>query len=197
MNNEDKPAFADLMTDALAFYGQPPTTFALSVWWQACQGFSMEQVGKALTAHAMDPDRGHFPPKPADLVRVLQGTHQDRSLVAWGLVFEAMQRVGSYSSVDFGDVAVHCAIEDMGGWPTLCKTTMDQLGFVQKRFCDTHRAYSNRGEAVREVPYLVGYHEITNRSLGRKVDAPVLCGPARRLAPAQLEAAGIEPRRAA
>ena len=196
MQPEDRGPFAQVLQAALAFYGQEATEFALDVWWQACQGFSIEQVRKALTRHAMDPDRGHFPPKPADIVRVLQGTHQDRSLVAWGLVFDAMQRVGSYSSVDFGDAAVHCAVEDLGGWTSLCKTTMEQLGFVQKRFCDAHRAYSNRGEAVRPVPYLVGYHEITNRSLGRKVDKPVLCGPA--AAVPQIErAAGVEPRRAA
>lgn len=196
MRDDDRGDFAALMTDAMAFYRQHVSDFALDVWWQACQPFSMEQVSTAMTAHAMDPDRGQFAPKPADIVRVLQGTHQDRSLVAWGRVFDAMQRVGAYQSVDFGDMAVHCAIEDLGGWTNLCRTTMEQLGFVQKRFCDAHRAYSSRGEALRKVAYLVGYHEITNRSLGRPVNKPVLCGQAPAV-PALEVAAGVEPRRAA
>ena len=34
-------------------------------------------VGKALTAHATDPDHGQFAPKPADIVRKIQGTQAD------------------------------------------------------------------------------------------------------------------------
>ena len=67
----DKPAFVELLTQALGFYGQAVSPFAVSVWWQACQGVELDQVRRALTAHAMDPDRGHFAPKPADVVRQL------------------------------------------------------------------------------------------------------------------------------
>lgn len=178
MQAADRDAFVSLMTAALAFYRQEATTFTLGVWWEACRDFSLEQVRKALTAHARSPDRGQFPPMPADLVRVLQGTQQDRSLIAWGKVFDAMQRVGAYESVDFGDPAVHCAIEDAGGWPQLCRTPMDQLQFLQKRFCDAHRAYSNRGEAVRPVAYLPGVHESQNRASGKAPAPPVLLGQA-------------------
>lgn len=178
MQAADRDAFVSLMTAALAFYRQEATTFTLSVWWEACRDFSLEQVRKALTAHAKNPDRGQFPPMPADLVRVLQGTQQDRSLIAWGRVFDAMQRVGAYESVDFGDPAVHCAIEDCGGWPQLCQAQMAELQFVQKRFCDAHRAYSNRGEAVRQVAYLPGVHEAQNRAAGKPAAPPVLLGQA-------------------
>lgn len=176
MTDTDRDDFADLLQSALGFYGQDVTPFALGVWWQSCQGVSLEQVRKALTRHAMDPDRGHFAPKPADIVRVLQGTHQDRSLVAWGKVMDAMRSEGAYVSVDFGDPATHCAIEDIGGWPQLCRTELDSLGYVQKRFCDAHRAYSSRGEAVRDVPYLVGVHESINRAAGKSVAQPVRIG---------------------
>lgn len=177
MRADDADAFAELLQGALAFYGKEVTEFALGVWWQACARFSLEQVRKALTAHAMDPDRGRFAPMPADIVRVLQGTHQDRSLVAWGRVLDAMQRVGAYTSVDFGDPAIHCAIEDAGGWTQLCRTDMGQLGYVQKRFCDAHRAYTNRGEAVRDVAYLPGVHELQNRAAGRPVGQPMRLAP--------------------
>lgn len=176
MQQADIERFQALLSDAMAFYGKDVSTFALDVWWQACSGFSMEQVRKALSAHAMDPERGAFPPKPADIVRVLQGTHQDRSLVAWGRVMDAMRSQGAYVSVDFGDPATHCAIEDMGGWPQLCRSELNSLGYMQKRFCDAHRAYSNRGEAVRDVPYLVGVHESINRAAGKNVAQPVRIG---------------------
>ena len=43
MKPTDKPAFAQLLTDALAFYRQDVSTFALGVWWQACDGFDLDR----------------------------------------------------------------------------------------------------------------------------------------------------------
>lgn len=165
MQRSDQADFAALLTDALGFYRQELSTFALSVWWEACQGFSMEQVRKALTAHAMDPDRGQFPPKPADLVRLLQGTHTDRSLLAWGRVFRAMSEVGMYATPEGFDGATASAIADMGGWPKLCQSGMDELPFVQRRFCELHRAYSNRPDA-QHAQRLIGLHEQHNHAAG-------------------------------
>ena len=190
MTDDDIDRFGRLISDALGFYGQTVTTFGLGVWWQACQRFELELVAKALTAHAMDPDRGQWAPKPADLVRQLHGTSTDRSLIAWGKVMDAMQRVGAYASVDFGDRATHCAIEDMGGWAKLCRSSLDELQFVQKRFCDAHRAYGLRGEALRDVAYLIGAHEAENRVAGRRAQEPVRLGAAPAVARiAQQEAA--------
>ena len=59
-----------------------------------------------------------------------------------------MQRVGAYRSVAFDDGAIHAAIEDMGGWPAVCRGKADELPFLQKRFTDLHRAYSSRPEFV-------------------------------------------------
>lgn len=146
MQANDKPAFVALITDALAFYRQDVSPFALTVWWQACERFDLHQVSKALTSHAMDPDRGQFPPKPADLVRALQGTATDRSLLAWGKCLEAMERIGAYSDVVFDDPAIHAVVEDLGGWPKVCRTELKDLSFLQHRFCESHRAYTGKGK---------------------------------------------------
>jgi Domain of unknown function (DUF6475) len=142
MKLSDRKEFSALITDVLAFYRQDASSFALSVWWQACAEFDLEQVRKALTAHAMDPEHGTFAPKPADLVRVLQGTRTDRANIAWGKVYEAMQRVGAYTDVIFDDAAIHAVIEDLGGWPKLCRCNMDELGFIQSRFMKSYQAYA-------------------------------------------------------
>ncbi len=179
MQTEDKAAFAALISDVLAFYRQNASEFALGVWWQACQGFDMDQVRKALTAHSMDPERGKFCPMPSDMVRVLRGTQTDRSLIAWGKALDAIRRVGAYASVVFDDGAIHAAIEDMGGWSKFCRSTTDELPFLQKRFCDLHRTYSSRPD----LPYparLIGEHEAINAHGGKEVAAPMLVGdPAR------------------
>lgn len=146
MKPTDREKFAQLVTAALGYYRQDATPFVLDVWWQACQSFDLEQVAKALTAHAMDPDRGRFCPMVADMVRQLSGTTTDRAALAWGKALEAAARVGAYSDVVFDDPAVHAAIEDMGGWVKFCRTETKELGYLQHRFCESHRAYTGRGK---------------------------------------------------
>lgn len=145
MQPTDHPALVSLVTDALAYYRQPVSTFTLSVWMQACQPFTMEQVSKAMTAHATDPERGQFAPKVADIIRILQGTHTDRAQLAWGKALEAMSSVGAYTDVVFDDPAIHAAIEDLGGWPKVCRTETKELSYLQHRFCESHKAYTGRG----------------------------------------------------
>jgi hypothetical protein len=154
MHNNDKSNFYRLISDALGYYRQDASEFALSVWWAGCQPFSFEQVSKALTAHATDPDKGQFAPKVADIVRQLAGTKTDRSLLAWGRVHDAMSQVGAYQDVDFGDNAIHAAIMDLGGWVKLCRTDLKDLGYAQHRFCETYRAYQTAGAS--EILALIG-----------------------------------------
>ncbi len=182
MNQADLQPFQRLIADMLAFYRQDASTFAVTVWWQACQPFDLDAVRKAITAHAMDPERGQFAPKPADVVRQLQGTFGDRSLLAWGKVYEAASRVGAYQSVVFDDPAIHSAIEDIGGWVTLCRTSADELPHVQRRFIASHKAYSSNPDARQHPRHLAGVHEIDNCTNGYadRTAPPLLIGdPAR------------------
>lgn len=144
MRDSEKLKFGETLTDVMGFYKQDLSPFALSVWWQACQGFDFEQVAKALTAHAMDADRGQFPPKPADIVRQLSGTKTDKAMMAWGKAFDAASRVGAYTDVVFDDPAIHATIEDMGGWPKFCRTETSELSYLQHRFSESYRAYVGR-----------------------------------------------------
>lgn len=141
----EKAEFVKAVTDVHAYYRQNVSEFTLSVWAQACQSFSLEQVRKALTAHATDPERGQFAPKVADIVRILAGTTTDRAALAWGKVHEAMGSVGAYQDVVFDDPAIHAAVQDLGGWPKVCRTEIKDLGYLQHRFCESHKAYTGRG----------------------------------------------------
>lgn len=194
MKAADKARFKDLLTDAMAFYRRDLSTFSLGVWWQACQPFDFEQVAKALTAHATDPERGKFPPMPADIVRELQGTHTDRSLIAWGKVLEAIQRVGAYQNVAFDDGAIHATVEDMGGWVALCRSQMVDLPHLQRRFTETYRAYAKRPD-LTFPPMLPGACAADNARRGFAVAPPVLVGNAERAR--QVLAIGVETGRVA
>lgn len=146
MQQSDFRVFSQLITDVLAYYRQDASRFVLDLWWGACRGFDLEQIRAALQRHCTDADRGQFAPKVADLARILQGTHTDRAALAWGKVFEAMSAVGAYQDVVFDDPATHAVVEDLGGWPKVCRTPLDELGYLQHRFTEGHRAYAGRGQ---------------------------------------------------
>lgn len=146
MQPNDRAPFAQMVTDVLAYYRQDSTKFTLDVWWAACQPFALEQVSKALTAHATDPERGQFAPKVADVVRILAGTSTDRAQLAWGKAYEAISAVGQYQDVVFDDPAIHAVVEDLGGWPKFCRAAEQrELSYLQHRFTESYRAYVGRG----------------------------------------------------
>ena len=150
MQQSEFKDFSALLTDVLAYYRQDVSRFVLGLWWSACQRFELEQVRLAMERHATDAEHGQFAPKVADVVRILSGTATDRSALAWGKVHEAMSCVGAYSDVVFDDPAIHAVVDDLGGWPKVCRTALDELGYLQHRFCEGHRAYTGRG--VFEFP---------------------------------------------
>jgi len=156
MQPSEKPALWALVSDVFGYYRQPVSDFTLHVWWTACKPFSLEQVHDAMTQHISDPDPkiGKFPPTVSDLVRVLAGTKTDRSLMAWGRVYEAMCEVGAYRDVDFGDAAIHATVVDMGGWPKMCRTELSEMSYLQHRFCESYRAYQAAG--LSTMPALIG-----------------------------------------
>lgn len=174
MTDADRVAFGRFITDVLGFYGQTVSPFAIEVWWSACQPYTLEQVRKALSSHATDPDVGRFTPKPSDIVRVLGGTHSDRSLTAWNKVHQAMSAVGAYQSVIFDDSAIHTAVEDIGGWTAICRSEVDELPHLQRRFCASYLS-AVRGER-QHPPRLVGDFERLSMRGPHDPPKPVLIG---------------------
>jgi hypothetical protein len=154
MTDKDKSEFGQLLTDVLAYYRQDTTPFVLDLWWSAFADFDLSQIRQAMQRHATDPERGQFAPKVADLVRVLQGTATERAALAWGKTMGAMQSVGAYTDVVFDDPAIHAAVDDLGGWPKLCRTDLKDLSYLQHRFTESYRAYVGRGQF--DYPRLLG-----------------------------------------
>lgn len=146
MNKSDFREFSKLISDVMAYYRQDASNFTIQLFWNACQNIELEQLQKAFQAHCMDAERGVFPPKVADIVRALDGTVTDRAALAWGKVLEAMSSVGAYSDVVFDDPSIHAAVEDCGGWVKICRSQTEELSYLQHRFCQSHKAYTGRGQ---------------------------------------------------
>lgn len=156
MTETDKPAFAELIAGLFAYHRQAVSTSIILVYWRGLQGYSMEQVTRAIDALTSDPKAGEFVPKIGSIVRALQGTQTDRSLIAWGKVTGAMSEVGAYTDVVFDDALIHLCVTDIGGWPTVCRTPYEEQSYLQHRFCEAYRAYAGRGAPAEYPARLTG-----------------------------------------
>jgi len=178
MRDEEQATFRELIAQVLAFYNQKTSAFALGVWWEACRPFELDAVQHALSRHALDTERGQFCPKPADIIRQIQGTPVDRAARAWGLIMQAIRHVGMYADVVFDDPTIHAAIEDMGGWPLLCQTEAARLSYAQHRFTESYSGYIHRNDLQRWPRQLSGLRSADEvfASVGLPPPTPVLIG---------------------
>lgn len=139
MKQDDKDIFGQMMTGIAEIYGKKLSAPLLEIYWHLLTKYSLSQIKSALEKHMLNPDAGQFMPKPADIIRYLDGDKQTQALQAWTKVINAIKSVGAYSSVAFDDPLIHVVIIEMGGWISLCHTNLDQLNF---KFHEFNKRYS-------------------------------------------------------
>jgi hypothetical protein len=175
---KDKVQFAEIVRSVLALYDREPTKETLQLWWAALLEYSIEEVRAGFTRFVKSADSGKFPPKPADIIRCLEGGEADRGALAWSKVLGAIGSVGCYQSVAFDDATIHAVIMDMGGWTKLCRLDGKEVEFRANEFAKRYRAYAERGGAKEFPPYLSGITETENSAQGYKSPPPMLYGDA-------------------
>lgn len=178
-DTDTKREFATVLTATLVgIYGKPaPDRGVLAMWFAALQRYELADIKQALSRHVGNPDAGQFPPKPADIVRHIDGSGTGTAALAWMKASRAISSVGRNQSVVFDDPLIHAAIDGMGGWPRFCGVKTDELPFLQKRFEAAYRACKEQG--VREYPrQLTGVSEMENRANGYhdRIAPPMLIG---------------------
>ncbi|VVE47127.1 bacteriophage protein [Pandoraea communis] len=178
MKPSDSAEFFSLISNVYAFYRQDYSDFVGQVWWGAMQVFDLAAVRDALGRHAANPDAGQFLPKPADVVKMLQGSTQDSALLAWHKVDKAIREVGTYASVAFDDALIHRVVFEMGGWVSLGTKDESEWPFVKNEFVNRYRGYRGRSQVPEYPPLLIGIAETTNTRAGLQSQGPVLIGNA-------------------
>lgn len=90
MRSTDKQEFATLISRTWRFYGKTPTGEDTADWFDLLESFPLEAVAAAFKRHLTDPERGQYPPKPADVIRHLNGMTPSDGRPgpdeAWGLL---------------------------------------------------------------------------------------------------------------
>lgn len=137
--------FVETLSNVLETYGKTPTAKNAQFWMNAMNvaGISLEDASKALMAHLLNPDKGQFAPKVADVVGAVKGTRsdiEDAAASQWLIVKEAIRWPGSTSNVVFDDPKTQAVVSQMG-WPWLCENyRADVDGVWRKGFVDSYKA---------------------------------------------------------
>lgn len=153
MRTDDKPRFAEMITGLAEIYGRDITEASLRLWWATLQDQSIDDVERALNAHVRDPESGQWMPKPADVIRRLEGTAKDQeadleaqAVAAWATALDAMRNASPYEDCPITDQRSLAAIEDQGGWQSFCMTESRQLTWVRKQFIEAYKCMEAPGQ---------------------------------------------------
>ncbi|NID14987.1 DUF6475 domain-containing protein [Luteibacter yeojuensis] len=177
MQPTDRQPFAELLAEVMTYYRQACVPFVIDVFWNGLRMHEFEDVKRAFSLHARDPDRGQFPPRLADITRLLEGSTQTQGMRAWAKVERAVKSVGAYRSVSFDDPLIHVVLVEMGGWVPLCRCAAEDLPFKAREFERRYAAYRLRRELPAFPPRLIGESEAENNLSGREYQVrPVLIG---------------------
>jgi len=195
MRSEDFGAFATEMAHMSELYQKPMSEAMIALYFDDLAAYEIEAVISGLHAHRVDPDRGRFFPKPADIVEKIGGDIAARALLAWDHAVAAAIDVGPYESVRFRDPVITRVIAAMGGWTSFYDWPDKEMPFKRKEFCDRYAVYA-RTNRHGDVGHLVGLFERQNALNGHLVKPPVLVGaePTKALPASRVEVDGLPER---
>ncbi len=181
METHDISKFTTLMAGIGELYAKTISAQLIDIYWQVLKSYEIQDVQLAFHSHIQNPDCGQYFPKPADVLRFIEGSGETKALQAWAVVEKAIYLVGKYQSLAFDDPLIHAVLEDMGGWVQLCAITLEDMPFRANEFQKRYMGFVQR-RPNRYPPYLLGITEFENSKNGYEVKAPLLIGNAQKAA---------------
>lgn len=176
MTNSDYDDFVGVLGMVYTMYDKTPNAPTLQLWWNLLKDFELNVVKKGFEAHLSNPDRGQYLPKPADILRQLEGSTLDLALLAWSKVDHAVKTIGPYKDIVFDDPIIHAVIHDMGGWIGLGDKTLDEWPFVGNEFHNRYKGYKNKIDLINYPSVLTGIANKFNLVENFKSLPPVFFG---------------------
>lgn len=144
----DRERLLQTLAATYAYYERELSEFVLQVWIEDIGEYPIDDVCAAFARHRRDPQRGQWPPKSADILRLMNGDIDDHALVAWGEVIAAARSGGKRF-----DGPTQEAIDSMGGMGRLRLATEAENGFLQRQFVAAYKAYRHRADAQPMIEF--------------------------------------------
>lgn len=146
MINSDKQQFHQLMLGVGETYGKKITEPLMDIYFNSLQGYEIDDVTKAFSAHLVCAKHGTFFPKPADLVRIMdigQPSTEERAELVWMTIEKKISSIGAYGTLKLDDLQALAAVKSLGSWRDLCHTDIDKLQWKRKEFIAAYANFEN------------------------------------------------------
>ena len=170
-----KGKFADIMSGLAEMYKQNLSEFVLDMYYDILKDYEYPDIEKAVKK-VLATHKYNTLPKPADILEYLEGSPDDKALMAWLQAKEAVVKGGYVATIEFADPVISHCIKELGGWQWFCGIPVDELPFVEKRFRDLYNMLKKR--EITTPVRLVGFVENKNSDMGYldKIPQPVKIG---------------------
>lgn len=154
MTHADGPTLIAELARLAELYDKPMSEALHALYFEALQDYDIASVVAAMRAHVVQPERGRWFPKPADLIGLLDGAPEEQALEAWSEVIGAWRSVGYYGAPDFEDESITGTINRMGGWQAFCERykIIRNESFLREEFCQRYQGAERRASTQQALP---------------------------------------------
>lgn len=164
MNNADRKSFMEVLISTGELYEKHISDTLLELYFNILKPYSIEAIKGGIAGHIRDKKAGQFFPKPADIIRAVEGLDDVLAMSKWCEVRKAIHSCGAYKSIKFDDPVIMAVIERMGGWIELAQVKTAEIGYKEAEFVKLYSHYQKF--PVTAPKHLPGIIEISNRQFG-------------------------------
>lgn len=163
MTEQDKPAFFIALTELAGVLKNAQLTKAGNeMWFKIFKGFELDQIEEFFVKAATELT---FFPAPTEMLKLIQGSAEERAKLAWTQMIEACEAYGYYDSLFTDDASLAACIRHVfKGWLQLGEMipAPDSPMYVAKRkeFIEMYSLSERRGD--RQDTYFFGHWQLEN-----------------------------------
>jgi hypothetical protein len=167
----DAGQFAALIASLGEIYGRQITKTATQMYWAVLEPYELAEIKRAVKQHLSDKKACAYMPLPGQLIDSMGGSVEEKALLAWHKLKQALARVGASRGVQFDEPVMHQIVQDMGGMYHLGQMLERDLDFKQKDFKELYAFYAKNpqdyppmlsGGSSDEVVF-IGNDKLSNR----------------------------------
>lgn len=154
MTNQDYSIFKELWESVASLYGKKIVDNASLLAFTALASFPFNEVSDSMMRLLKT---SKFMPSVADVIQeIMGGTPEDRAIMAWNSVKEALKRYGSHASIKSPDPCLIYALDAIGGldkifWAHVSERGRDERS-MRDDFCQYYSVAARRGVTSGDVP---------------------------------------------
>ena len=172
---KNQKAFKALFSGLCETFGREVSDSLSRIYWAVLSRYDDADVDAAIMRGIA---KWTFFPKPAEIIREIEGDPEARAWAAWETFLLAKSRVGPQRSVVFEDPAIPVVVERLGGWSESGVFSWLEKDYPFRR-AEFLRAYNAAaGERHEQSRALIGWADAENAARGytQWVRPPVCIG---------------------